>query len=168
VARSHREALHVAGPFVCRCPSISPISRLHLPLIEPGRADFPHPAFAQGSTRTLTRSVTDSSPERGVSDPATDGAYDRHAVAITPVGPQVGSSRSPETCDSGLPHPFAGSAPTLNVSRPAQRSLTLRPGCSRSPPRDPFHQGLRQLRYFRCRSDCYRLERPFPGGNCTH
>jgi hypothetical protein len=66
----------------------------------------------------------------------------RHAVAITPVGPQVGSSRSPETCGSGLPHPFAGSAPTLNVSRPAQRSLTLRPACSRSP------QGTLSIRGF--------------------
>jgi len=56
----------------------------------------------------------------------------KHAVAITPVGPQVGSSRSPETCDCGLPHPFAGSAPTLPVSRPSRRSLTLRPACSRS------------------------------------
>jgi hypothetical protein len=36
------------------------------------------------------------------------------------------SCRSPrETCDSGLPHPFAGSAPTLRVSRPARRSLRV-------------------------------------------
>jgi hypothetical protein len=56
----------------------------------------------------------------------------RHAVAITPVGPQVGSSRSPGTCDGGLPHPFAGSAPTLPVSRPTRRSLTLRPAYSRN------------------------------------
>jgi hypothetical protein len=63
----------------------------------------------------------------------------RHAVAITPMDTRVGSSRSPvkpRAC--GLPHPFAGSASTLPVSRPAQRSLTLRPACSRSRPRRPF------------------------------
>ncbi len=42
-----------------------------------------------------------------------------------------------EFCDRGLPHPFAGSAPTLNVSRPARRSLALRPVGSRSRPRRP-------------------------------
>jgi hypothetical protein len=55
----------------------------------------------------------------------------RHAVAITPVGPQQGSVRSPDSCDRGLPRVSGGSAPTSNVSRPAQRSLTLRPACSR-------------------------------------
>jgi len=50
-----------------------------------------------------------------------------------------GWCRSPGgTCDGGLPHPDAGSAPTLNVSRLAQRSLALRPACSRSRPRRPF------------------------------
>jgi hypothetical protein len=34
-----------------------------------------------------------------------------------------GRSRSPKAHDSGLPHPFAGSASTFAVSRPAQRSL---------------------------------------------
>ena len=33
----------------------------------------------------------------------------------------------------GLPHFSGGSAPTLPVSRPAQRSLTLRPACSLTP-----------------------------------
>jgi hypothetical protein len=56
----------------------------------------------------------------------------RHAVTITPVGSQPGWSRSPVSCDGGLPHPFAGSAPTLPVSRPARCSLTLRPACSRN------------------------------------
>jgi hypothetical protein len=76
-----------------------------------------------------------------------------------------GSSRSPgypRVC--GLPHPFAGSAATSNVSRPAQRSLALRPACSRSRSNDPFHRRLRQYRYLHCRSDCYRLERPVAGG----
>jgi hypothetical protein len=55
----------------------------------------------------------------------------KHAVALTPVGPQAGSFRSPFACDSGLPHPLAGSAPTLDFSRPARRSRKLRPVCSR-------------------------------------
>jgi len=32
----------------------------------------------------------------------------------------------------------------------------------------PLHQRLRQFRYLHYRSDCYRLERKLPGGNCTH
>ena len=47
-------------------------------------------------------------------------------------------SRSVQGCDIGLPRPFVGSAPTSNVSRPARRSLALRPACSRSCPRQPF------------------------------
>jgi hypothetical protein len=43
-----------------------------------------------------------------------------------------GGSFPERTRDSGLPHPFAGSAPTFPVSRPAQRSLALRPAGSRN------------------------------------
>jgi hypothetical protein len=65
--------------------------------------------------------------------------------------------------NSGLPRYSGGSAPTSPFSRPAQRSLTLRP--TRSPSRlsDPLHHKLRQSRYLHCRSDCYRLERPVAG-----
>jgi len=56
----------------------------------------------------------------------------RHAVATTPVGPPVRMSRSPETGDGGLPRVKDGSAPTLKFSRPARRSLALRPACSRN------------------------------------
>jgi len=55
-----------------------------------------------------------------------------------PGGIASGIVSFPWRCDCGLPHPIAGSAPTLNVSRPARRSLTLRPACSRSRPRRPF------------------------------
>src|SRR5262249_5041954 len=51
----------------------------------------------------------------------------RHAVAITPAGPRTGSVRSPEVRGVGLPCYSGRSAPALPVSRPAQRSLTLRP-----------------------------------------
>jgi hypothetical protein len=61
-----------------------------------------------------------------------------HAVATTPAGPQVGSIRSPGTCDSGLPHLSAGSAPAFAFSRPARRSLALRPAHSLSRSHDPL------------------------------
>jgi len=70
-------------------------------------------------------------PPRGVSRVASISVY-RHAVANTPVGPWLGSFRSPVSHDGGLPHPLAGSAPTSRFSRPAQRSLTLRPACSQN------------------------------------
>ena len=62
----------------------------------------------------------------------------RHAVATTQAGPLVGSSCSPVTSDIGLPRRPAGSAPALAVSRPARRSLTLRPACLRSRLTRPF------------------------------
>jgi hypothetical protein len=46
-------------------------------------------------------------------------------------GGTPGTFRSTSTDDSGLPHPLAGSAPTLAFSRPARRSRKLRPVCSR-------------------------------------
>src|SRR5215470_19062252 len=60
---------------------------------------------------------------------------------------------------SGLPCVTVRSAPAIVVSGPAQRSLTLRPACSRSRLRDPFHRKLRQLRCLHHRFDCYRVER---------
>src|SRR5215831_3918940 len=60
----------------------------------------------------------------------------RHAVVITPVAHWVGSLAGglfqPPLLASGcgLPRLFAGSASTLVISRPARRSLRLRPACS--------------------------------------
>ena len=69
-----------------------------------------------------------------------------HAAAITPVGPRSLVARA--SClhgeeatyspASAFPVPWAGRLPRLSVSRPARRSLTLRPACSRSRPRRPF------------------------------
>src|SRR5208283_5042493 len=59
----------------------------------------------------------------------------------------------------GLPRIGGGSAPALRFSRPAQRSLTLRPGCSPSRLCDPLHRRLQQLRCLRRCFDCYRVER---------
>jgi len=52
-----------------------------------------------------------------------------------------------------------GSASALIFSRPAQRSLTLRPVRSPSRLNDPLHRRLRRLRCLRRRFDCYRVER---------
>ena len=91
----------------------------------------------------------------------------RHAVVITPVARWVGSlvrrvfQPSPLLASGcGLPRVIAGSASTLVVSRPARRSLALRPACSPSRLNDAFSRRLRRLRYLHRRSDSYRLERP--------
>ena len=55
-----------------------------------------------------------------------------HAVANTPAG-RMEFIRSYDSIRFGLPTNRGGSAPALSVSRPAQRSLTLRP--ARSPSR---------------------------------
>jgi AraC-like DNA-binding protein len=81
-----------------------------------------------------------------------------HAVAITPAG-AMKLIRSCFFIVGGLPRVKAGSAPATILSRPAQRSLTLRPARSRSRQSDPFHQRLQRLRCL-CRCfDCYRVER---------
>src|ERR1700689_3954715 len=61
----------------------------------------------------------------------------RRAVATTPVGP-LGACIVRYPSDIGLPQGPGGSAPTLFVSRPAQRSLTLRPADSRGRLKRPF------------------------------
>ena len=62
----------------------------------------------------------------------------------------------------GLPLGEEESASASNLSRPARRSLTFRPACSRDLC-DPLHRRLRRLRYLGRRSDSYRLERPLAG-----
>jgi hypothetical protein len=80
------------------------------------------------------------------------------AVASTPVGP-LGARVVLFPSNIGLHRRSGGSAPTDSFSRPAQRSLTLRPTDSRSRQSDPFHRRLWQSRYLHCHFNCYRLER---------
>jgi hypothetical protein len=54
-----------------------------------------------------------------------------HAIAHTPAG-RMEFVRSYDSIRFGLPRNRGGSAPALRFSRPAQRSLTLRPACSPS------------------------------------
>jgi len=91
-----------------------------------------------------------------IEHPSLSWAY--HVHATTPAGPRE-PVRSYRPLDFDLPRLTAGSAPALNFSRPAQRSLTLGPTSSRSHQCDPFHRKLQRLRYLHRRSDCYRVER---------
>ena len=67
-----------------------------------------------------------------------------HAVATTPAGPRarvVHAGILPSLIfarDGSLLHSTVGSAPALGFSRPARRSLTLRPARSPNHPCDPF------------------------------
>jgi hypothetical protein len=81
-----------------------------------------------------------------------------HAVANTPAG-RMELVRSYDSIRFGRPRTRGGSAPALVFSRPAQRSLTLRPACSPSRQCDPLHRRLQQLRCLRRCFDCYRVER---------
>jgi hypothetical protein len=63
----------------------------------------------------------------------------------------------------GLPRFSGRSAPTSPFSRPARRSLALRPANSLSRLATLCHRRLRQFCHLHCRSDCFRLERPFAG-----
>src|SRR6266704_516252 len=95
------------------------------------------------------------------------GSFCLHAVAITPAG-LMELIRSYFSINVGLPQNHGGSAPALIVSRPAQRSLLLRPACSPSRLGDPLHRRLRRLRFLHRRSDCYRVERTSSrGGSFT-
>ena len=103
---------------------------------------------------------------------ATDGASrvasippSMRAAANTPAEPASALiARFP--ADGSLPRFTAGSASALPVSRPAQRSLSLRPAWSLSHPRRPFCIGVLQDDFVASiiRSDCYRLERQLPDG----
>src|SRR6516225_912914 len=76
----------------------------------------------------------------------------------TPAG-WMESVRSYHSIDFGLPRNRGGSSPALTFSRPAQRSLTLRPACSPSRLNDLLNQRLQQSRCLHRCSDCYRVER---------
>jgi len=71
------------------------------------------------------------------------GGIQRPVVAAPCSRPGRGSRPS----DGGLPRYSGGSAPTLPVSRPAQRSLTLRPACSLTPQGSLFLRCFSPIRY---------------------
>ena len=90
-----------------------------------------------------------------------------HAVANTPAGPS-GARVAVFSNDGGLPWLTIGSAPALQFSRLAQRSLRVTACILAEAPCDPLHRRLRRFRCLRHRSGCYRLKQPLSGGTFTH
>ena len=141
-------------PFQLRPLPSTGITRLHQyfePLRHPSQ-----PGLFLASCQLIYTTIT-----AGTSRVA-HGPLCLHVVANTPAG-LMEPVRSYCSTNFGLPRNRGGSAPALVFSRPARRSLTLRP--ARSPSRlcDPLHQRLQQFRCLHCCSDCYRVERPVPG-----
>ena len=66
-----------------------------------------------------------------------------------------------------LPCNSARSASALDFSGPAQRSIVTACKLAESLD-DPLHRGLRRSRRLLRRHNCYRLERPLPGGIVSH
>ena len=126
-----------------------------------------YPASSVLRTSPPSPSARPSSRELPV-DPHCDHRWDFPCCAWSPLpacrrqypGRSDGNFvRSYVSIIFGLPSNRDGSAPALRFSRPAQRSLTLRPACSPGRLRDPLHQRLQQSRCLHCCSDCYRVER---------
>ena len=92
-----------------------------------------------------------------------------HAVTNTPVEP-AGSVALFIPTSSGLPRMTGGSAPTLPFSRPAQRSLALRPACSLSRLTRPFVLGVFQQKSLPplTAPTASGWSDPLPGGTLTH
>ncbi len=86
------------------------------------------------------------------------------AAAIPPAEP-AGARVARFPPDTSLPRVPSGSASALPVSKPARRSLALRPAGSPSRLRDPSHRSASvHVVASIDRSDCDRLERRLPGG----
>ena len=165
-----------------RCQTHSSIaSRSLLPAPFPDQGSFPPPALP-GFTSTATPSATPRGRFR---------ASRHHRRPAPPRQPPRGASRVAHVPSTHMPSPLprrnrwvlvsfafpnggglprisGGSASALPFSRPARRSPLVTACALAESLRTLFHQKLRQPRYLHHRSDCYRLERPLPGGTCTH
>jgi hypothetical protein len=155
------------SPCLCRCPRrLEPgplpstgVTRLHQ-YYEPLR----HPA-EPGLALTSLQLVSMATVRRGF--PCCIGLPSVRAVATTPaedLGARFARFPSPVS----LPPVRAESASASRFSRPAQRSLTLRPAHSQDGKVHPLHQRLQPLRCLHDCSSCYRPERKLPGGTRTH
>src|SRR5262245_10723330 len=69
--------------------------------------------------------------------------------------------------DGSLPRSTVRSASALWLSRPSQRSIVTACELAGSL-NDPLHRRLRRSRHLLRRYNCYRLERPLPGGTRSH
>jgi hypothetical protein len=109
---------------------VTQLHRYYEPLRHPKR-----PGLSLASCQLIHTAIT-----AGASRVAS-GPLCLHAVANTPAG-LLELVRSSCSTSFGLPSSNGGSAPALCFSRPAQRSLTLRPACSPSRLRDPYIGGF--------------------------
>jgi hypothetical protein len=89
-----------------------------------------------------------------------------HAVAITPVESQSASFNL-FLRGISLPQNLGGSASTSRLSRPAQRSLTLRPAYSPSHSHAPLRRRLQRFVTVTTAPIATGLERKLTGGICT-
>ena len=133
--------------FHVRRPRITQLLQYYGPLRHPTR-----PGLSLASCQLILTAIT-----AGTSRVA-HGPLCLHAVANTPAG-RMEFVRSYHSIRFGLPRNRGGSAPALVFSRPAQRSLTLRPARSPSRLATLLHRRLQQLRCLRRCFDCYRVER---------
>src|SRR5580658_6579041 len=128
-------------------PGVTRLHQYYEPLRHPSQ-----PGLSLASCQLIHTAIT-----AGTSRVA-HGPLGLHAVANTPAG-RMEFVRSYHSIRFGLPRIGGGSAPALSVSRPAQRSLTLRPACSPSRLCDLLHRRLQQRRCLRRCFGCYRVER---------
>ena len=165
-----------------RCQTHSSIAcRSLLPAPFPDQGSFPPPALP-GFTGTTTLSATPRGrfrasrhdrwpapprqPPRGASRVAHDPST--HMPSPLPRRNRWVRMSLSFPNGGGLPRISGGSASALPFSRPARRSLRVTACALAESLRTLLHRKLRLLRCLHRRSDCYRLERPLPGGNCTH
>ena len=165
-----------------RCQTHSSIAcRPLLPAPFPDQGSFPPPALP-GFTGTTTLSATPRGrfrasrhdrwpapprqPPRGASRVAHDPST--HMPSPLPRRNRWVRMSLSFPNGGGLPRISGGSASALPFSRPARRSLRVTACALAESLRTLLHRKLRLLRCLHRRSDCYRLERPLPGGNCTH
>jgi hypothetical protein len=121
-------------------------ARLHLrPLPSTGVTRFPRylrasppPQAAQSDSH---ESPVDPSAITAGASRVASGPRCLHAVATTPAGP-IKPVRSYCSIGIGLPRCLGRSAPAFDFSRPAQRSLALRPACSPSRHATLFTEGF--------------------------
>src|SRR5262245_46999114 len=99
---------------------------------------------------------------RSLTRRATGSPVGPHAPPpLEPLGAHVAHFPS----DGSLTYSTARSASAMWLSRPSQRSIVTACKLAGSL-NDPLHRRLRQSRHLLRRYNCYRLERPLPGGDC--
>ena len=156
VARSCQHRSQTKGPSLHRHYPASPVLRPYPP--PQGAGSVPHD--------------TTVGQRRHASHP--EGLPVLHTIPLRtcrrhyPGGTVGCSRRSPSPTAAAFPETQAGRLPHCPFRGLLGVHCTLRPARSLSPLRTLFHRKLRLLRCLHRRSDCYRLERPLPGGTCTH